>query len=230
MKLFCFIFARGGSKGLPNKNIIDFGGIPLISHSINLAKEINFVDRVVVSSDSEDILSIAKDSGAQIIKRPPELSSHEAPEWLAWRHAVEEIKQEEEFDLFLSLPATAPLRSKKDISNCLSSMDDETDIVITVTPSSRSPYFNMVKIGEDEKTQLVINRDKFSRRQDVPVTFDITTVAYLTRPEFIMSKSSIFEGNVKSVIVPKERAVDIDDEIDLMVARKLLSEKNNDKE
>ena len=230
MKLFCFIFARGGSKGLANKNIIDFGGIPLISHSINLAKEINFVDRVIVSSDSEDILSIAKDSGAQIIKRPPELSSHEAPEWLAWRHAVEQIKQEEEFDLFLSLPATAPLRSKEDIINCLSSMDDETDIVITVTPSSRSPYFNMVKIGEDEKTQLVINRDKFSRRQDVPVTFDITTVAYLTRPEFIMSKSSIFEGNVKSVIVPKERAVDIDDEIDLIVARKLLSEKNNDKE
>lgn len=230
MKLFCFIFARGGSKGIPNKNIIDFGGIPLICHSINLAKEINFVDRVIVSSDSEDILSIAKDSGAQIIKRPPELSSHEAPEWLAWRHAVEQIKQEEEFDLFLSLPATAPLRSKEDISNCLSSMDDETDIVITVTPSSRSPYFNMVKIGEDEKTQLVINRDKFSRRQDVPVTFDITTVAYLTRPEFIMSKSSIFEGNVKSVIVPKERAVDIDDEIDLIVAKKLLSEKNNDKE
>ena len=230
MKLFCFIFARGGSKGIPNKNIIDFGGIPLISHSINLAKEINFVDKVVVSSDSEDILSIAKDSGAQIIKRPPELSSDEAPEWLAWRHAIEQIKQDEEFDLFLSLPATAPLRSKEDIANCLSIMDDETDIVITVTPSSRSPYFNMVKIVEDEKTQLVINRDKFSRRQDVPVTFDITTVAYLTRPEFIMSKSSIFEGNVKSVIIPKERAVDIDDEIDLILARKLLSEKNNDKE
>ena len=230
MKLFSFIFARGGSKGIPNKNIIDFGGIPLISHSINLAKEINFVDRVVVSSDSEDILSIAKDSGAQVIKRPPELSSDEAPEWLAWRHAVEQIKQDEEFDLFLSLPATAPLRSKEDISNCLSCMDDETDIVITVTPSSRSPYFNMVKIGEDEKTQLVIGRDKFSRRQDVPITFDITTVAYLTRPEFIMSKSSIFEGNVKSVIVPKERAVDIDDEIDLLVAKKLLSEKNNDQE
>ncbi len=230
MKLFCFIFARGGSKGLPNKNIIDFGGMPLICHSINLAKEINFIDKVVVSSDSEDILSIARDSGAQIIKRPPELSSDEAPEWLAWRHAIELIKQKEEFDLFLSLPPTAPLRSKTDISNCLSSLDDETDIVITVTPSSRSPYFNMVEIGEDAKSKLVIKSEKFSRRQDVPATFDITTAAYLTRPEFIMSKSSIFEGNVKSVIIPKERAVDIDDEFDLMLARKLLSEKNNDKE
>ena len=225
MKIFCFIFARGGSKGLPHKNIIDFGGLPLIAHSIRLAKEIDIIDKVIVSSDSEDILSIAKDNGADVIKRPDELASDNSPEWLAWRHAVEDIEQKEEFDLFLSLPPTAPLRAKEDVLKCFSSLDEETDMVITVTPSSRSPYFNMVTIGKEEKTELVLKSDDFSRRQDVPDTFDITTVAYLTRPEFIMKEDSIFKGNVKSVIIPKERAVDIDDELDLMLARRILSEK-----
>ena len=225
MRTYCFIFARGGSKGLPNKNIIDFGGLPLIVHSINIAKEISLIDKIIVSSDSDEILSISENHGAQTIKRPKDLASDEASEWLAWRHAVNVIKEKENFDLFLSLPPTAPLRSKEDILNCFSVLDGNTEIVITVTPSSRSPYFNMVSRNKGAETKLFADNDLYTRRQDVPETFDITTVAYLTRPDFIINNNSIFKGKVKSVIVPKERAIDIDDEFDLMLARNILSNK-----
>ena len=135
------------------------------------------------------------------------------------------IKQNEDFDLFLSLPPTAPLRSEEDILNCFSVLDSKTDIVITVTPSSRSPYFNMVTRNESKATKLILEKDIYFRRQDVPASFDITTVAYLTRPGYIMSANTIFDGEVKSVIVPKERAIDIDDNFDLMLARTILSNK-----
>lgn len=225
MRTYCFIFARGGSKGIPNKNIIDFGGLPLIAHSIRIAKQVQEIDKVIVSSDSDEILSISKEYGAEVIKRPDELASDQASEFLAWQHAVQVIKQNEDFDLFLSLPPTAPLRSEEDILNCFSVLDSKTDIVITVTPSSRSPYFNMVTRNESKATKLILEKDIYFRRQDVPVSFDITTVAYLTRPGYIMSANTIFDGEVKSVIVPKERAIDIDDNFDLMLARTILSNK-----
>ena len=227
MKTFCFIFARGGSKGLPGKNIKNLGGVPLIAHSINLARDMEEIDDVFVSSDSEEILEIAQESGAKKILRPQELSTDKASEWMAWRHGIEDIiSKYGEFDLFLSLPATAPLRDKSDVKNCFSAMDQQTDIVITVTPAIRSPHFNMIYRDESGRSKIILNDSKAIRRQDAPKVYDITTVAYLSRPDFILANEGIFSGKVKSVIIPKERAIDIDDEIDFWVAEKIY-ERNN---
>jgi len=101
---------------------------------------------------------------------------------------------------------------------------EDTDIVVTTTNTSRSPYFNMVK-EEDGYFKLAMRTDSnYIRRQDVPIMYDMTTVAYVTRPVFIKKNSKIFDGRVKSVLIPKERAIDIDDELDFKISEILIKE------
>lgn len=230
-RVFAFVFARGGSKGLPRKNVLPLAGIPLVAHSIEVAKKVKGVERVFVSTDDDEIKSIARVFGAEVIDRPEDLARDNAPEIEAWRHAVNYLKDKgEEFDVFLSLPATSPLRAQSDVTACLNALDKETDVVITVTPASRSPYFNMVSRGNDGRCRILSPSSGFSRRQDVPQAYDITTVAYAVKPEFILKHNSLFDGDVKSVVVPKERAVDIDDYWDYKFAEVLLGVKCNDVE
>lgn len=219
MNIYAFIFARGGSQGLPGKNIKPLGGLPLIAHSIQLAKQIDAVKKIFVSTDSDEIAEIARQYSAEIIQRPESLASHTASEWLAWQHAIEFLEQRgDAFDVFLSLPTTSPLREKADVENCLNMLTLETDMVVTVTPSSRSPYFNMVTRQANGESRVVCDESLIHRRQDAPKTYDMTTVAYVSRPSYILSHQGLFEGTVKSVIIPKERAVDIDDAFDFEIA------------
>lgn len=224
MRTFAFIFARGGSKGLPGKNIRHFGGLPLLAHGIRLAHSIDRIERVFVSTDDAAIAAVAREYGAEVIDRPAELATDTASEWMAWRHAIDHVRATLglTFDTMLSLPATSPLRNQSDVQGCLDALRGEVEAVITVTPSARSPYFNMVTEGADGFSRVVLGNAKFQRRQDVPQVYDVTTVAYVTRPDFVLTHANLFEGRVKAVVVPKERAVDIDDEFDFKVAQALL--------
>lgn len=224
-RTFAFIFARGGSKGLPGKNIKELGGLPLLAHGIRLAQAMDRVERVFVSTDDPQIATVATQFGAEVIERPAALATDTASEWIAWQHAIQHVRaQGLDFDVFLSLPATSPLRNAQDVNNCLDALQADTDVVITVTPSSRSPYFNMVRTDETGLAQVVLGTAEFKRRQDVPTVYDITTVAYVARPDFIMMHERLFEGRVRPVIIPKERAVDIDDNYDFKLAQVLLDE------
>jgi N-acylneuraminate cytidylyltransferase len=223
-RTFAFIFARGGSKGLPGKNIKELGGIPLLAHGIRLAQAMDRVERVYVSTDDSQIAAVARQYEAEVIERPAALATDTASEWMAWRHAIEHVRSRGlDFDTFLSLPATSPLRNAQDINNCLDALDTDTDVVITVTPAARSPYFNMVSTDAAGLAHVVLGSAEFKRRQDVPPVYDITTVAYVARPDFILSQERLFAGRVRSVIVPKERAVDIDDEYDFKLAQVLIN-------
>lgn len=225
MTIYAFIFARGGSKGLPGKNIKMLGGVPLIAHSIQLAKTMNSVQKVFVSTDCDQIAKVAADFSAEVIKRPDDLASDTAPEWLAWQHAIQEVRARGEvFDIFISLPATSPLRSRGDVESCIAELDDLTDMVVTVTPAARSPYFNMLVRDEQGYSEVMLRSENVRRRQDAPVAYDMTTVAYVSRPDFILNNTGVFSGKVKSVVVPKERAIDIDDSFDFMVAEALYQE------
>jgi CMP-N-acetylneuraminic acid synthetase len=225
MKTFAFIFARGGSKGVPGKNIRDLGGMPLLAYSIIMAKNIDEISRVFVSTDDQDIAYIGSKYGAEIIKRPSNLAQDNSPEWFAWLHAIEWLEDQEIFfDRFISLPTTSPLRNKDDVIKCLNLLDKETDVVVTITNSSRSPYFNMVSKKDGYIKLLMESEQNFSRRQDVPLVYDMTTVAYVARPNFIKNNSKVFDGRVKAALIPKERAVDIDDEMDFKIAEMLIKE------
>ena len=223
-----FIFARGGSKGIPNKNLLQLNGIPLVAHSILLAKRLDEVERVYVSTDSEEIGNVAVKHGAEVIRRPHELATDNAPEWLAWKHAIKKsTNQDGYFDVFLSLPPTAPLRKCCDIKNCLTALKKPWDIVITATNARRNPWFNMVTIDSSGSTKLVFEDAKFNQRQNAPICFDLTTVAYVAKPEFILSAKGIWSGKVTTVQIPYERSIDIDEPIDFEIARFLMEHPND---
>ena len=228
MKAVAIIFARGGSKGLPGKNIRPFGGKPLIAWSIEHALAVKRIEQVIVSTDSEEIADVARAYGADVpFIRPAELAGDKSPEWLAWRHALNFLLKTNGFlpEAMVSVPTTAPLRLPIDIENCLNLYEKgDADVVITVTEAQRSPYFNMVTNNTDGTFGLVIPPlSTIERRQDAPAVFDITTVAYVARPDFVMSHNAMFEGRVRSVIVPTERAIDIDTLLDFQIAQCLLN-------
>ena len=217
---------------MPNKNIQTFNGKPLISWAVELALEVKQINKVFVSTDSEEIAEIARMAGASIpFIRPSELATDTSPEWHSWQHFIKYLtdKGGRLPEAFLSLPATSPLRSINDVENCLNEFKKgRVDFVVGITPSQRNPYFNMVKKGEDNQVNLVIQQvEKYSRRQDTPEIFDLTTVCYVGKPSTILTKNSIFEGKVAGVEIPRERAIDIDTELDFQIAEFLFKSKAN---
>lgn len=225
LKTFAFVFARGGSKGVPGKNIKEMCGKPLIAYSIELAQEIDEIEKIFVSTEDDNIANVSKKYGADIIPRPQNLAQDDSPEWLAWQHAIKWLEEKgESFDTFVSLPTTSPLRNTADVNACLKRLDHETDAVITMTKATRSPWFNMVQQDGDGYLKILLESDNtYIRRQDTPATYDMTTVAYVTRPEFIKSALGIFDGQVRGVEIPAERAIDIDTELDFQIAEFLMS-------
>lgn len=228
MNVYAFIFARGGSKGVPRKNLRPLGGMPLIAHSIRTALECPRIGRVIVSTDDPEIAVVAREYGAEVpFLRPPELAADDAPERLAWQHAIREITARPEYppiDLFVSLPPTSPLRSVEDVEACIDlALSSDADTVLAVTEAHRNPQFNMVFLDGDATARLVLPPDRqVSRRQDAPRAYDVTTVAYASRPEFILRTASYLDGKVKAIIVPAERAIDIDTELDFEIAALLF--------
>ena len=227
MEIVGFIFARGGSKGLPGKNIRDFGGRPLIAWSIEQAKASGYINRVIVSTDSEEIAKVACQNGAEVpFLRPAELSKDDSREWLAWQHALQFLHQSEGVmpDVMVSVPTTSPLRDVKDIKNCINKFqDNEADVVITVTDAHRNPYFNMVKdIGGGNVGLVIQPATAIFNRQNAPKVYDMTTVCYVARSSFIMSHKSLFEGRVAAVHVDPLTAIDIDTLFDFRIAEAFL--------
>lgn len=220
------VFARGGSKGVPRKNVRLLAGKPLIAYSIEAALQSALIDRLVVSTDDEEIAEVAIKYGAEVpFMRPPELAMDDTPEWLAWQHAINTLSStSEKINTFVCIPPTSPMRSVEDIDACIQMLkSSDADIVITATPARRSPHFNMIVIDENQTAGLVIPPEKrIYRRQSAPQVYDITTIAYAACPEFILNSSSIFDGKVKAIIVPEERSLDIDTELDFQFAEFLL--------
>ena len=204
---------------MPGKNLKVLDGVPLITRAIQQAHEIERIDRVIVSTDSGDIAEVP-------FMRPPDLARDDSPEWGVWRHAVSYMKEVEgsDPDLLMVVPPTAPLRSNEDLEACLDEYEQgQADIVITVTDAHRNPYFNQVKITDEGQAHLAIRTERsIMRRQDSPVVFDVTTVAYVVKPEFVMAKDGLFEGVVRTVFIPKERALDIDTHLDFRMAEFFL--------
>ena len=217
MSLTAFIFARGGSKGLPGKNIKMLAGKPLIAWAIEQALQVPQIKRVIVSTDSREIAKVAKTFGAEApFLRPDNLAQDNTPEMHAWRHALEFLKEHEGEmpEALISVPATAPLRLPEDIEACIAEYQrSNADVVLTVSPAHRNPWFNMVKRNGYGKFTLVNDDGKghrVTRRQDTPEVFDVTTVAYVVKSSYVLTNDNLFNGEVSAAIVPAERAIDID--------------------
>jgi len=227
-KRLAIIPARGGSKGVPRKNLRLLAGKPLIAYAIGTALASRLIDRVVVSTEDAEIARVAEQYGAEVpFIRPRELALDDSPEWSVWQHAIQTLEasgNDFKTEVFVCIPPTAPLRAVEDVDACIQMLlRGDSDIVITVKPAERNPYFNMVVLDEKGYGRLVIQPEKpVYQRQAAPRVFDVATVAYAARPEFVMRAKSMFEGKVKAVVIPAERAVDIDTELDLKFAEFLL--------
>ena len=217
-----FLFCRGGSKGIPDKNIKMVAGKPLLAWSVECALKSKYVSRVVVSTDSKRIADVAQSVGAQTIMRPDALATDTASELLAWRHAIS-VEQKALQGTFISLPATSPLRLPQDVDAGIERFyTGDCDIVFGISPAHRSPYLNMVTRDNEGFISLVNPGLKATRRQDVPDVFDITTCVYVGSVSYINSCEGLMDGRVAGVHIPVERALDLDTPFDLHLAELLL--------
>tara|TARA_R110000868_G_scaffold153644_9_gene379158 strand:- start:5360 stop:6079 length:720 start_codon:yes stop_codon:yes gene_type:complete len=230
----CSICARGGSKGVPNKNIAIIDGKPLIAHSILQAKATGLFRHIAVSSDSSEILAAAKEYGADIlVQRPQELASDTAPKLPAIRHCLQEsIKASGvNFDYIVDLDSTSPLRKPIDILNVIELLykDPHNENVITGTPSRRSPYFNMVELDSNDIPRIIKKLDKdITRRQDAPKCFDMNASIYAWKIDAILSEQSLFTDKTRLYIMPEERSLDIDSPLDFEIVSFLLTKASHE--
>ena len=220
------IFARGGSKGIPGKNLATVGGETLIARAIRHGFEVGAAE-VFVSTDSPDIADEATRCGASVpFLRPEELSADSSAEWLAWRHMATYLAGQYPlaFARMLILPATAPLRTAEDIQGVTDMIGSgDWDVVVTMSKAHRHPRFNVVRMNSNHSVE-VYDSDKspVTRRQDVEAVYDLTTVAYGVNVDFLLASNSLWDGRVGGWVVPQDRALDIDTPFDLEVARLLV--------
>lgn len=221
------ICARGGSKGVPRKNLRNLAGKPLLAWAIETALQCPSLDRVVVSTEDEEIAGVARRYGAEVpFMRPAELAQDASPEWLVWQHTIRMLRELEgrQPDILVNIAPTSPLRAVEDIEACIATLlEKNADVCITVRPAERSPYFNMVTLTDGWARLVMQPPQPVTRRQDAPRVFDVTTVAYAARADFVLRAHQLFEGRVCATVVPAERALDIDTELDFLLAEFLLT-------
>ena len=193
MTVLCVIGARGGSQGLPGKNIKPLLGKPLILWTIEQALSTPEIDRVVVSTDSEEIANIVRETAAEVpFIRPSELSGSRIGKFQVWKHALAECEKyyNEEYEIFLDLDCTNPLREVNDITKAISqyrvSRGRRLDAVFSVCEARKNPYFNMVE--EDNSGALKMSKTMpktVIRRQDAPKVYEHVASIYVLNPTFI---------------------------------------------
>lgn len=225
MKGVAWVFARGGSKGLPGKNIKPLAGKPLIAWSIELARSTGCFDAVFVSTDDEEIARVAAAHGAEIpFMRPEELATDTASEWHAWQHAAHWQKRHYPgVEGFTSLPATSPLRTRHHILEAVARSADY-DLVLGITPAPHHPAFNMVRVQNAQVSLWDEQAPRLVRRQDGEPAYNITTVVYATRVSHVLAASHVLEGKIGYIEVAPMNAVDIDTGMDFLWAQWLLEQ------
>lgn len=227
MKRLATICARGGSKGLPNKNLKLLGGRPLIAWSILQAKASGLFEHIVVSSDSEDIRSAALQAGANgVVNRPVDMATDEAPKVPAILHALLEAERETNmrYDVLVDLDATAPLRLPDDITGAVGLLESSgSSSVITGNTAYRSPYFDLVELQVNGTVRVSKTPSSpVFRRQDVPVCYDMNASIYVWRRDALVANPSVFYSDTRLFEMPAERSREIDSPFDFSIVEFLF--------
>lgn len=225
-RCIAFVFARAGSKGIISKNRQLVGEYSLLERAVLCGSACPSISEIFVSTDDPLLASQAEALGAKVPElRPDSLAQDDSPEIEAWRHAIKWVSDSEgkpDFDVFVSLPPTSPFRTPGDVERCIAALESHIDIVVSGYRSTRSPWFNMVTVDELGLAHILLRSEQdIYRRQKAPESFDLATVAYVSRPDYLLSTPSLLSGKVRLVEVDRATAIDIDDEYDLKVARAL---------
>lgn len=233
MKTLCVISARGGSRGLPGKNVRLLLDKPLITWSIEQALATPEIDRVVVSTDSEVIAKVAREAGAETpFMRPVHLATSEAGKFDVFKHALAscEAFYGEEYEFYLDLDCTNPLRDVSDISACIAKFRERrqhgVDGVFTVCPARKNPYFNQLEV--DNLGALKVSKKLPSavvRRQDAPVVYEHVASIYVLSPSYIRKASYLLDGYTEGYDIGSEKSMDVDSDFDFLLIEYLMKRK-----
>jgi N-acylneuraminate cytidylyltransferase len=222
--------ARGGSKGVPGKNILPLAGLPLIAHSIQLAKLCPEISRCIVSTDSEEIAAVAREYGVEVpFLRPAELARDDTPMWPVLKHALTEMESREDhyYSGVLLLSPASPGRLPEDVSKAIQLLEEDSRAV-GVVAASRPPFnprWVCIDIANDGyMRQSFPDGGVYVRRQDVPATYRINGTLYLWRRNHVADSDSpgYFELPHRMLEIPECRAIDIDSPHDFRLAELML--------
>ncbi len=223
--------ARGGSKGLPGKNILPFAGLPLIAHSIRMAALCPEIDRCIVSTDSQEIADVARQHGADVpFLRPSELAQDNTPMWPVLQHALREIERHTgtQFGSLLLLDPTSPGRTPEDVVQALRILDSDPGAagVVAVSEPAFNPRWVCVEEVGGYMKQLVPQTPSYVRRQDVPPAYRVNALLYLWRRDHVINEDAPHFDEVphRMLVVPEERAIHIDEMRDFALAELLVRE------
>lgn len=222
MTLLAIIPARGGSKGVPRKNIKLLAGKPLIAWTIEAAHACADVSRVIVTTEDEEIAAVAKEWGADVpFMRPAALAQDDTPGMSPILHTLQWLTEHEAYhpDWVMVLQATSPLRTNEDIAGAIALTKAGAPSVVSVTEASPHPYL-MKQIGEDGTLQTFVTPPKTDdhRRQAFPAVYALNGAIYLSRCESVLKHETFLLPDTQAYIMPPERSIDIDTPWDFHLA------------
>lgn len=226
-KIVALIPARKGSKGIQNKNMILLNGIPLVEHTVKQAIYSKMIDRIIVSTDSEDVYGIAKKYDIEVKGlRPDYLSSDTATLYDVLKYEIDNYRLiEDGYDALVLLQPTSPLRRSYMIESALIKFIDEDQVsAVSVSEVEEHPIF-MRTINDENKLVKVLDTDSTIRRQDLPAVYKVNGMIYINKIKDIMEKYVSLNDNIHPIIIPKKYAVDIDVLDDLKIAERMFDEK-----
>jgi CMP-N-acetylneuraminic acid synthetase len=232
-RILCVIGARGGSQGVPGKNVRSLLGEPVITRAIRKALAVLDIDRVVVSTDSEQIAEVARKAGADVpFMRPAALASSDTGKFQVWQHALQACEEQDglTYDLYIDIDCTNPLIEISDIEGALLRFRQlhqnghNPDAVFTVSEARRNPYFNLVEPEADGvlKMSKSLGNGTVLARQRAPTVLEHVAGTYVLATSYLRSANHLLDGRAFGFKIPPERAFDIDSELDFSIIEFLL--------
>ena len=227
MKPLFLIPARGGSKGIPGKNIKELAGKPLIFYTIEAVRSIASDQDICVSTDSIEIKSVVESTGLKVpFLRPEHLATDQASGFDVIVHALEYYKSVgKEYEYVVVLQPTSPLRKREHIKEAISLIDNEQDMVVSVKETKANPYFNLFE--ENNEGYLKQSKEaNFTRRQDCPKVYEYNGAIYVIKVDALQKRGSLRFDRIIKYVMKDVYSVDIDDELDWLSAESILTLKD----
>lgn len=220
--------ARGGSKGVLNKNIRILAGKPLIAWTIGAALRAKTLHKTIVSTDDMKIADIARKYGAEVpFMRPKELATDSTPTLPVLQHAVKYLEEKEGYrpKIIVILQPTSPLRDESDIDNAVSKLiETNADSVVSVCEAEHSPYW-MKKLKKDKVYPFIKTKKEYGKRQNLPKVYRLNGAVYVTRRNVLMNEGRVLGKDTRALVMPLEKSVDIDTVLDFKLAELLIKER-----
>lgn len=223
--ILAIIPARGGSKGIPRKNIKKLKGKPLLYYTIKEAKKSKFLSKIVVSTDDEEIARISRKYRVTVIRRPQKLAQDTTPGEQVFKHAITYLEKNKGFhtDIVVILQPTSPFRKVDDIENSIKKfLKINCNTVVTVCEVSHPPYWMYRIKGNDKLVKLMKTKKAIKRRQESPTFYQLNGAVYVTGAKTIMKNQNILKGDVRAYIMPYERSLELDNMFDFKLAKLLI--------